>query len=317
MKKNWIISTTLAMFLLVPFFITGQNAIKIRVGGNTARFMSEAGSNEKIYPYIDTLQQGLGPFSDFTHQGNLGLDAEFMVSLSDKIWLGLEVSSNKMSGENDNPPYYNFQFTDFNQLQVTDTVSDVVSNMITRLPLKYNSSLLNVVANFRYYPLPNVKLRPFLKLSGGVSFVATELALKNPEDWVGNNTNPNIVYGRPVLYSRGTSDSKEGRWPAFTLGGGAGLEFQISEKVALYADASYYMVNADMVDGRPNFDYNENNSLLEHFNTQSFVGKISFGLCYTIGENFNIFGGGSGGGKSYGSGGRVHPYLPFYEIKRK
>ena len=106
----------MALLLVFPIVISAQNAIKVRVSGNWARFMGEPQGEEVIYPLISDIIEQEGPFSDFTHQGNFGLNAEFMYSLSEKAWVGLELSTTRLKGFNDNPPPYNFQYTDFNQL---------------------------------------------------------------------------------------------------------------------------------------------------------------------------------------------------------
>ena len=156
--------------------------------------------------------------------------------------------------------------------------------------------------------------------------VGTELTLKNASDWppagffvnVNGVTQPeeNLDFGVPVLFSRGISNSAEGRIAALNLGGGAGFEVPISGKISFYADYTYSMINSDILDGRPNVDYIESSGMLKRFNTTGNTGRFSFGLCYTIGENFNIIGNSGGGGKGGSKTGRQHPYLPFYELKR-
>jgi hypothetical protein len=103
--------------------------------------------------------------------------------------------------------------------------------------------------------------------------------------------------------------------PAFTYGGGAGLEFQVNDKIAVYADGSYMIVNADIVDGIPNFDYYEASGILKRFKTRANTGRISLGITYTLGENFSLGGGGGKRGSKSGSGdGRISPYLPFFKL---
>jgi hypothetical protein len=220
-----------------------------------------------------------------------------MMSLSEKAWLGLEVSTDKMYGENSNPGLYNFQYTDYLQLHSTDTISGLITQWITTDPLKYSTRLINLIGNFRIYPFPGGRFRPFVKVSAGLSLISTELALLSPSFWSDSLNIPNNVPGKPVLYSRGTSGSEKGLWPAFTFGGGVGFEFQINDKIAAYADYSMKVVNSDIVDGRPNFDWFEDTGLLKHFNTRSNLSKISIGLVYTINDNFAGLGSGrrSGG----------------------
>lgn len=317
----------MALLLVFPIVISAQNAIKVRVSGNWARFMGEPQGEEVIYPLISDIIEQEGPFSDFTHQGNFGLNAEFMYSLSEKAWVGLELSTTRLKGFNDNPPPYNFQYTDFNQLQVR--ILDIQETLLLpeiQYPLAYNTSLINLLVNFRFY-FSTGRFRPFAKIHSGVSFIATELALKNSSDWppagytvfVDGVAQPaeNLDFGAPVLFSRGTSSSPEGRVPALNLGAGIGFEYQINEILSVYADYTYAMVNSDLIDGKPNFDFNETTSRLERFNTFGNIGSFNLGICYSLGEGFALFGGSRNSVKKSGKGGRQHPYLPFYEIKRQ
>lgn len=317
MKKTLILNTLLVFMVLFSLNGTAQNTLKLRIGGNATRFLKEPQGAEKNFSNIDTFLVKYGPVSNFVNKFKAGGEVELMMSLSKKAWLGLEVSTDKMYGDNSNPGLYNFQFTDYLQLQSTDTVADLAIPWITNYPLKYSTRLINLIGNFRIYPFPESRFRPFVKLSAGLSLVSTELALLTPSIWSDSiRANiPNNVPGKPVLYSRGKSDSSKGLLPAFTFGGGVGFEFQINDKLSAYADYSLRIVNSDIVDGRPNFDYNNDTALLKHFSTRSNLAKISFGLVYTINDNFAGFGFGGGGGKGGKKSGRQHPWLPFYEIK--
>lgn len=317
----------MAVLFVLPTALDAQNTIKIRLFGNSARFLGEPRGEEVQYPMITNSLDTNINYTGFTHQGKLGFGAEVMLSLSERAWVGFEISSSGFSGYNNVPPLYNFYYTDYNQLsvRVIDQEVDVPINEIY-FPLAYTTSLINTLANFRFYLSSEGMFRPFIKAHAGVSFVASELGLKNASDWPndqiiitvnGNIQNPdNLDFGAPILYSRGTNTSPEGRFAALNLGGGAGFEVPINGKISFYADYTYSMINSDILDGRPNVDYLETGGLLKRFNTMGNVGRISFGLCYTIGENFNIINTSGGGGKGGGKSGRQHPYLPFYEIKR-
>ncbi len=328
MRKLLLINALLAFLLVLPMINNAQSAIKVRVSGNWARFIGEPQGDEVIYPLISDIIEQDGPFSEFTHQGNFGLNAEFMYSLSEKAWIGLELSSSRLKGYNDNPPPYNFQYTDFNQLQVR--IIDIEQSLLLpeiQYPLVYNTSLINLLANFRFYLATSGRFKPFVKIHSGVSFIATELSLKNESEWppadytvlVAGVAQPaeNLDFGAPVLFSHGTSTSPEGSVPALNLGAGLGFEYQINEVLSLYADYTYAMVNSDLLDGRPNFDFNETTSRLERFNTFGNLGKFNVGLCYSLGEGFALFSGNRNSVKKSGKGGHEHPYLPFYEVKRQ
>jgi hypothetical protein len=328
MKKSLIINALIIFLLLIPAALEAQNTLKARVFGNSSRFLGEPRGEEVIYPMIDNLMDPELNYTDFTNQSGLGLGAEIMLSLSSKAWVGFELSSSNMKGYNNLPPLYNFLFTTYNQLNVNviDIDLDVPVTEV-QLPLSYNTSLINLLANFRFYLVSEGRFLPFIKIHSGISLIGSELMLKNASDWppAGYTLNVNGVdqeaenldFGLPVLFSQGTSTSPEGRVAALNLGGGAGFEVPISEKFSFYADYTYSMINSDIVDGRPNIDYIETSSLpLKRFNTMGNVGRFSFGLCYTIGDSFNIIGGSGGGGKGGSKTGRQHPYLPFYELKR-
>jgi hypothetical protein len=327
--KNIVTALAVLMLLIsYPAVSFAQSNLKIRLTGNVAKFMGEPQGTEIQQSEIEEFNNTQGPFDDFTNQGRLGIGAEVMMALTEKAWVGLELSSTRFKGHNDNPPWYNLlKTTDFHQLRVKPLES---GNWIPLLPVKdslqYATSLINLLANFRFY-LSEGQFRPFIKIHSGVSFIATELSYNLKGDWPPSRyvwtingvplDTDNYEFNGPVIYSRGTSTSPENRWPALNLGGGIGFEYQINEKLSFYADATYSMINSDILDGRPNFDYNEDTFKFERFNTFGNVGQISFGLCYSLGEGMAIAGGGSKGGKGGSKSGRQHPYLPFYNIKRR
>jgi opacity protein-like surface antigen len=329
MRNILIINTFLALLLIFPNALDAQNAIKIRLSGNSSKFLGEPKGDETMYPLIENLMEGDTLIADWLHRGGLGLNAEVMISLTSRAWLGLELSSSKFSGENFNPPLYNFQFTGLNQLQVkVIDIEEVYPIQELRYPLDYNTSLVNLLANFRFYLLNEGRFLPFVKVHSGISFVGTELAFKNSADWPpseytifidGVAQEPeNLDYGAPILFAQGTDNSAEGKKAAFNYGIGAGFEVQLNEKINLYFDYTYSAINSDLLDGRPNFNYNEETARFSRISTPGNMGKLSFGLCYKLGENLNIIGGGGSGGSKGGGGksGRQHPYLPFYQIKR-
>jgi hypothetical protein len=308
MKKSLLVICMLSFILSTSFLTKGQGTLKFRLGGNSARFLGETQGKEINYPLVDTLILYNGPFTDFSNKGGLGFEAEIMSALSDKFWIGFEISSDMMTGENDNPGLFNFQFTDSLHLQATSRLTDTIYIFRTNDPIKYKTSLLNFMANFRFYPLSGSNFRPFLKASAGLSLVSTELSLKNPALWMVDTT---LIYGPPVLYS----NSETGLVPALSLGGGIGCELQLTDKLGLYTDWTYRMVKCDILDGKPNFNYNLETKTLDRFNTWSTYGKFSFGIVYTLSETSSLFGGGGSKSKKGESGGMTSPHLPFYKLK--
>ena len=308
MKKRLVIAFVWCFVIFHPLFSEGQGALKFRFSGNSTRFLKEPQGKEINFPLVDTLKLYKGPFPDFSHRGALGFEAEIYGALSDQFYLGFEIGNNLLTGENDNPGLFNFQFTDSLQLSATDPLTDTIYIYRTNDPLKYRTTLFSFMATFRFYPITTGLFRPFIKASAGLSLVGTELSLKNPSQWIEDTT---LIYGPPVLYST----NRYGVVPALTVGGGVGFELQLTDKISLYTDLSYKMVNSDLMDGRPNFDFNKKTGTLDRFNTWSLAGKLSFGIVYILNDNFSLLGGGGGTSKKGGLGGRTAPHLPYYELK--
>lgn len=318
--------------LVIAGHTNAQNDIKVRVFGNYSWFMGEPQGKEEPFPEVTRITENSG-FTDFTNKGGAGFGAEFMMSLSNRASLGIELSTSKFSGFNDAPPPYNFQYTPLNQLQVTwlpvnqkfrvnELFSQYFEDMLD--PLEYSTSLTNLLLNFRFYLMTEGKFLPFLKAHSGISFVGSELTYRDDnwhetlilQDEEGFTIpDEDIDWGAPILYARGTKNSTDNRMPALNLGGGAGFEYKINDKLNLYVDYTISMIKSDIMDGRPNMDFIE--AKLYQFNTFGNVSRLSFGLTYTIGEGMNMIGGSGGGSKGGGSrSGTSDPHLPFYEKKR-
>ena len=276
MKKTVSILTLMALILLVTVAADAQTNLKIRLSGNTTRFLGEPNGDELPWENFgnfnnDTTNSKF-PFNDFEHQGKLGFEAELMFALTEKAWLGFEIGRSNFNGQNTNPPMYNMfyeplEFYPRFKPKVSDTWQPLTldqkdaQGQYVPHSLKYATSTINVLANLRFY-LATERFRPFVKLHSGVSFIGTELAFFNqtgawlPESLEINGVPQNLAEFDfdPVVYSRGTSSSEEGRWPALNVGAGLGFEYQINQKISLYADYTYSMINSDIVDGRPNYD---------------------------------------------------------------
>ncbi len=299
MKRILTTGTVMVLLLTMPLLMAGQNTLKLRISGTSTRFMSEPQGDEILHPDIVVDNALNGPFSGFTHKGILGLEAELMMSLSDKVYVGFEVGSDRLSGENDDPEMYNFQKTDILHLFSFDPNGDT-TRWLTRNPLTYQTSLINFVGNLRIYPAPDGRFKPYIKASAGMALVGTELSLKLPGDWETAvlALHPDHTLGDPVLYSRGVSGAPEGYKPALVIGGGIGFELQLTDKIALIADGAYRLVSSDILDGRPNYDWVPLDPAipevgeLEPFNTKATIGKLTFGIVYTLGDNLSITGGG-------------------------
>ena len=152
--------------------------------------MGEPQGEEVLLPETEDFNLENGPFDDFTHQGGLGIGAELMISLSEKAWFGLELSSGSFKGYNDNPPYYNILKTNsFHQLRAKGPESETW-DLILEPPLdslKYSTSLMDILVNFRFYFSTSGKFKPFVKIHSGVSLIATELAYNTKGGWPPDN----------------------------------------------------------------------------------------------------------------------------------
>ncbi|HOY52022.1 MAG TPA: hypothetical protein PLX49_09660 [Prolixibacteraceae bacterium] len=344
MKRILTSGTMVLLFLLPALCVSGQNTLKLRLSGTSTRFMSEPQGSEIDHPDLATMMSGATntatQITQFTHKGNMGFEAELMMSLTDKVYFGLEVGQDYMSGYNDNPGFYNFQLTDQLELLQTLNVNDIptIRYTLTQAPLKYNTNLLNFIGNMRIFPAPDGRFRPFIKVSAGMALVSTELSLKMPPELeeTQNGTSTDIPL---VLFSRGTKDAPKGREAALVVGAGLGFELQVTDRIALYADGSYRLVNSSILDGKPNFDWKENpewtpenpdydpnyvwdfvspdpRGKLEEFTTRTNIGKLTFGIVYTLGNNLSVTGGGSKGRQIGGGSSKSLPYLPFFKLKR-
>jgi opacity protein-like surface antigen len=307
MNKKLVIILAFCLSLVYPVISQGQGSLKFRFGANSTRFIREPGGKEVNFPLIDTLNLYKGPFTSFTHLGGLGFDAEVYGALIPNLYMGFEISDDLLTGENNNPGLYNFQYTDSLQLTATDPETDTIYIYRTNDPIKYRTTLWSFMANFRYYPLNIGRVHAFIKAGAGLSLVSTRLSLKNPSLWMTDTT---LVYGKPVLFST----DRSGIVPALTFSAGIGVEVQMTSRISLYSDLSYKIVDSDLLDGRPNFNFIKETGRLERFNPWTTASKFSFGIVYTLNDNFTLFGGGRTSIKG-DRGGRTSPHLPFYKLK--
>lgn len=339
MKKSVLITVVfLALALMLPTFAGAQNSIKLRLSGSYPFSFKESGGDEKLNPTHEALLEDRGPFSDFSNSAKLGFNAEAMLSLSERFWIGAEFGMWGLTGTNDNPTLYNLQYNDFNQLWYTVKdmelpafpISPGASNGLIGKPLEYSTSLMDILASARFYVLPSGKIRPFVKAHIGVSLISTELSYRDKSSWppdgfvivVGeeNYYGEDLLFSDPVLYSAGKNGSK--RETALNFGGGIGFEIMLTEKISLYVDGAYSMIMSDILDGRPGFDFyqtvDEEGTVLtsgyDRKKVDAGLLKVNFGICYTFGD-FNLFGGNGSVGGTYGNS--KNPYLPFSPPKKR
>jgi hypothetical protein len=292
MDRKLILTLIISLFFVNAF---GQ-LLKVRVGANGSTFQKEVGSPEIEHPLIPVLSDPNA--TDFTSNMNVGAEGEVMLLWTNHLETGLELGYSKMSGYNDNPPLYNYYFA----VDYPQGAEPAI------LPLIYETSVLTTALNLRYYLLPKESIDPFFKVFGGISFVGTELNYKNPQDRLDN--------GIGVLYSIGTQNSGTPREPALYYGAGGGLNFRLSDKIALYIDASASFIKSDKLDGIPDFNYvnNDGQEIMEPIGNNSFFTKISIGFVFNTGKDLGWVSSDKKGSSGKRTG-RTDDYFPFYRQK--
>lgn len=297
MVKRKLTHLILTLALVSQFvYLNAQEGITYRFAVSNNTFIREPGSSDAIANSSIPVNNLSGATMNFTSELGLGFEAELMFPINKSFSAGVELERLTLNGYNDNPIYFNY----------FATTSPPIPN--GQEPLVYNTVMNSLLTNIRYYLMGGSAFQPFIKVHGGVGFVGTDLRFKNVED--------RTTIDDP-LYSRGTKLSTDTKWPIFYFGSGAGFQFQISEKIQFYVDASISIVETDIVDGVPNFSYNENSDVWEHFKTNSIITQVSAGICYATGEKFKLFQKKSEkSSRAKKRKGKIHEFLPFYEIKK-
>lgn len=293
----------IALFFVATFSVAAQ-LIGFRVAANSGMLISEFGKSD--VPHPDALFASPPTSSEkFTPRLSAGIEGEILFQVTDKIYFGVELDYSHLKGFNDNPPVFNyFKTSYFQQYQTEEFVFS---------PIEYNTRLFNLAVNYKYFFMPDKTWTPFVKLTGVVAFVGTELKYQNispdelfPDvDW--NLVDYAINAGADILYARGTSHSEQKKWPAFHVGGGIGFDYAINDRLLFEVDGTVTVLNSGIIDGVPNFTYTQEEGvdLLRYNRRLSLTTQISAGLVYLLEID----------GRGRGSGGRTDPNLPFYRKK--
>ena len=276
-------------FLFFVFSLPGINnaqLIGFRVAANSGMMVTEFGKSD--IPHPDAIANTPAQASErFTPQLSYGFEGEVLFQISEMGFFGIEIDYSTLKGFNDNPPFYNYYLTPyFNQYQ----------NKYVQSPIKYNTALINLAVNYKYFFFPESTFQPFVKLTGVVAFIGTDLTYKDFE----------VNFESDILYARGTSNSDQKKWPAFHGGLGVGFSYDLSNQFAFQADITGTVVNSGIINGVPNFTYDVGENLLRYNRRLSLTTQISVGIAYT----FEVETGKKGGG------GKTDPNLPFYMKKR-
>lgn len=279
------------VILVLLFSIIGvgnSQVIGFRLAANSGMYINELGDSD--VPHPDALQQTPAiSTQNFKMQPTIGVEGEILFQVSPMSHFGVELEYSKLKGYNETPPIYNYYLTpyyaDYQKYYTAD-------------PVAFNTTLINVAVNWKYFFFKQSPLKPFVKLTGVVAFVGTDFTFNeepNPEFFESN-----------VLYSRGTSNSEQEKLPAFHLGGGIGFDYKLSDHWSIQADITSTVINSDIINGVPNFTYEkvDDKEMLLYNKRPSLTAQISAGLVYTIEIS-----------KPGGSSGKTDTSLPFYRRK--
>jgi len=282
--KRIIIIVLLLLFL--PSFGKAQ-LIGFRLAANSGLLLTEFGSSD--VPHPEALAKSPAQSSDiFTPQPSIGIEGEVLFQISKRSFFGVEVDFSQLRGFNDNPPYYNYYLTSY---------FDAFQDEYYQSSIKYNSTLINMAVNYKYFFFPESAFQPFVKLTGVVAFIGTDLSYKDL---------PEVNLDSDILYARGTSNTEQDKWPAFHAGIGLGFSYDISDHLAFQVDGTSTVINSGIVNGVPNFTYNMDENLLNYNPRLSLTMQVSVGVAYTIEVETG----------SRGGTGKTDPNLPFYRKNR-
>lgn len=248
------------------FKLASSQIFRYRIGANSSFFITEPGRAEKKYAGIN-LPDHPGS-SGFTPLFKVGAEAEIIAPFSSDFEIGVEFDYMNLYGQTEKAPLYNFFLTRFNPLP--DSYSYPVEALI------YNTNILSVSGTARWYFLPvSNEINLFLKGFGGVAFIGSDFTFRDPFY--------SVKYNIGALYAKGTRNSDHPKQTAFSGGAGLGSTFKLSDKFDIYIDGTASMINSDLVNGVPNYDY-INIDGKESFRPAScwaLTSQISIGLIYS------------------------------------
>ncbi len=284
------------IFLVVSFVLSvvvtaNAQVVGYRFALNSSVFVNELGDADVLSPALYSVNPTLSA-EKYTAQPSIGLEGELLIEVSPMSLFGVELEYSKLKGYNNTPPVYNYYSTSY--YEDFQSGKDLIVS-----PVAYNTTMLNLAVNWKYFFFKQAVLQPFLKLTGVVSFVGTDFFIRNSADAEGLDSK--------ILYSRGTSESEQQKLPAFHLGGGIGFDYSLNDRWSLQVDATFTAINTDLINGVPNFTYVQEDGygVLSHNKCWTLTAQMSAGLVYYIEVD----------GSRKGSGGKTSPHLPFYRRK--
>lgn len=260
--------TTLTLFficLLLSGTVTGQ-VFRFRLSANSGAFLGEPGEAEKVYPMSEELSYpGSTGFSPRFYPG---AELEITTPLTTDFECGLQFGYNRFSGTTPKAPLYNFFLSRYNPLPNAHRYPDEA--------LLYDSRVLSTLATARWFFLSfDGTLNFFMKFSGGVAFTGSDFTFRDPVH--------RVEYDVGVLHARGTRNSEEPKQAGFQGGGGLGATYRLSENLDICLDAGISLIQSDLINGVPNYDYTEFNGdgSMEPVNAMAAVIRASIGLIFS------------------------------------
>jgi hypothetical protein len=288
------IFTVTLVLIFVSLINYAQSGLKVRLAVNSGMFMSEPGSSDAVIDPLAASNPGTATTADFKSNIKIGIEAELSMPIGELFGVGFEVKDSKFSGYNDNPIYYNYFVSPYSPFL-----------NYNHEPLIYDTEVINLLGNFRIFPLGHNTFTPYLKLHGGVGLIGTDLRFKSPE---------NQVEKFDPLYSRGTrlSIAEPKRFSTAHFGGGVGFEYQVAGNFSLCAELTISYINSDIIDGVPNFTYDQELSYSVYYDIPTVTSQVSIGLCYNFGEQGRSSKQGSFGKSHRSNRGKTYNRSPFH-----
>lgn len=279
-----LIRNIVILSLIICYATTaGGQIIGFRFALNSGVVVGEIGQPDQLHS-ISLTKTPATASERFSPHFAPGFESEIIIQATPKARTGVELEYSSLRGINNNPPYFNYFLTSY--------FDGFQGNDFKISPLEYKTTLLNVAVNWKQFLYAKATTNPFVKLTGVVSFVGTELRYQN----AANAPDPNDI----VLYGRGSSHTDQKRLPVFHLGAGIGVDHALNKRWSLQADATATVVNSSLLNGVPNFTSREGD-ILKYNNKATLTFQLSAGLVYKIKAPERGF---------------TEPGLPFYRKKR-
>jgi hypothetical protein len=246
--------------------VTSSQIFRYRLGANSSFFITEPGNAEIKHPAADVLTYPGS--SDFSPAFRIGADAEIMAPVTSDFEVGMEFDYMNLYGHTDKAPLHNFFLSRNNPLP--DSYPYPTEELI------YKTQVLSLLGTARWYFLPIADdVTIFLKAFGGVAFTGTDFTFRDPFY--------RVEYDVGVLYARGTRNSDYPKRASFSGGTGLGTTIKLTDKFDFYIDGTAALINSDIVNGVPNYDYIKSDGIesLKSASCWSVTAQISAGLLYS------------------------------------